>query len=128
MSMEKYSAEWKAAENKKHGGWTQKHGDEWKWHYIQYGTEYSKGSYPTKAAAVEENGHKQITVEIWGGFHNQMVPIRIKITDWWLDEGIGYVMQALSESTRKRVEKHMCGYTDCMCGYSHGWKIEKVQS
>jgi hypothetical protein len=80
------------------------------------------------AKKIKGNGHRQITVEIWGGFHNQMNPIRIKITDWWLNEGIGYVMQSLSESTRKRVEQHMCGHKECTCGYSHGWEIEEVKS
>ena len=53
--MKPYSKEWKEQEQKRIGGWPQKHGDSWKWHYIKYGTEYSRGSYLTKRAAVEEN-------------------------------------------------------------------------
>lgn len=52
---EKYSVEWKENENKTCGGWAQKHGEEWKWHYIQYGTEYSRGSYLTKKECEAEN-------------------------------------------------------------------------
>ena len=43
--MEKYSAEWKREQMSKSGGWAQKHepdrhGNGWRWHYIQHGTEY----------------------------------------------------------------------------------------
>ena len=53
--MEKFSVAWKEAENKQHGGWAQKHGDVWKWHYIANDTEYFRGSYLTKKEAEEAN-------------------------------------------------------------------------
>lgn len=53
--MEKYSVEWKNFMNERCGGWAQKHGDVWKWHYINHGTEYSKGEHFTKADCEKEN-------------------------------------------------------------------------
>ena len=55
--MEKYSKEWKDAVNKKHGGWAQYHQERkaWKWHFIQNGTEYSRGDYFTKKSCEAEN-------------------------------------------------------------------------
>jgi len=41
--------------NERCGGWAQKHGDVWKWHYINHGTEYSRGEYFTKADCEGEN-------------------------------------------------------------------------
>lgn len=38
--MKKYSIEWKEREMRKTGGWAQKDGDTWRWHYIKFGTEY----------------------------------------------------------------------------------------
>jgi hypothetical protein len=53
--MEKYSIEWKEAQNK-HGGWAQKHGEVWEWHYIRNGAEYAtRKQYPTKRVAIAEN-------------------------------------------------------------------------
>jgi hypothetical protein len=46
-NMEKYSKEWKY--NK--GVWTQKHGEMWKIHYIEYNTEYAHGKYFTRKDA-----------------------------------------------------------------------------
>ena len=48
--MKKYSKEWKEAQGK----WIQKHGDLYKIHYIEYGTEYSAGEYFTALAARED--------------------------------------------------------------------------
>jgi hypothetical protein len=53
--MKPYSKEWKEAQHKKCGGWAQKHGDVWKWHYIGYSTEYSRGEYLTKRDAAQTN-------------------------------------------------------------------------
>ena len=50
-----YSIEWKNKQNNKNGGWAQKHGDSWKWHYIANDTEYSRGEYLTKREAITEN-------------------------------------------------------------------------
>lgn len=52
--MERYSMEWKM----KQGAWVQDHKNEkwgrfYKLHYVQAGTEYSKGEYLTKAEADE---------------------------------------------------------------------------
>jgi len=60
--MEKYSIAWKEEQQRKHGGWAQKHDDDrwgfiWKWHYIQYGTEYSTGAYDLKRQC--EANHKR---------------------------------------------------------------------
>jgi hypothetical protein len=54
--MEKYGIAWKQEQNKKQGGWAQKHGDVWKWHYIQNDTEYSAGEYLTRKECENENG------------------------------------------------------------------------
>lgn len=40
MAHKKFSIEWKYAQANKKGGWAQKHGDFWHWHYIQYDTEF----------------------------------------------------------------------------------------
>ena len=69
---------------------------------------------------------KKITIEIWGGFHNQMTPIRVRVPEWAPDEGINYCLDCLSDSTRKRVMRHMCGHKDCLCGPHHGWQWEVV--
>lgn len=58
--MEKYSKEWKENEQKLHGGWAQDHidtnGDKiYKWHYIEYDTEYSTGQYYKKADCIKDN-------------------------------------------------------------------------
>lgn len=55
MNMEPYSIEWKMEQQKKNGGWPQKKGDIWEWHYIEYDTEYHKGCYFTKSEAIKEN-------------------------------------------------------------------------
>ena len=61
--MKKYSVEWKESQTEKYGGWAQDHnndkwGRHWKWHYIQYGTEYSAGEYFTKKECQSENKRK----------------------------------------------------------------------
>ena len=61
--MEKYSVEWKVDQNKKYGGWAQDHKNEkwgkyWKWHFIQYGTEYRTGFYGSKRECETENKKK----------------------------------------------------------------------
>ena len=73
--MEKYSVEWKVDQNKKYGGWAQDHKNEkwgkyWKWHFIQYGTEYRTGFYGSKRECETEN-KKKIEVQIggWGLIH-----------------------------------------------------------
>ena len=53
--MKKYSINWKKNQARNNGGWAQKHGDFWKWHYIEFDTEYRKGEYLTKKACEEEN-------------------------------------------------------------------------
>ena len=58
--MKKYSVEWKAAQQKKNGGWPQKHNSEkwghfWKWHYIRCDTEYSTGEHITRAECISGN-------------------------------------------------------------------------
>jgi hypothetical protein len=54
--MKKYSVEWKYAQQEKNGGWAQKHDDGWKFHRIQYDTEYVKpGAYRTKKECEQAN-------------------------------------------------------------------------
>lgn len=59
---EKYSIEWKNEQQKKHGGWAQKHlrngeTNYWYWHYLQYGTEYRLPDWHgTKKECERENG------------------------------------------------------------------------
>ena len=54
---EKYTVEWKNAQQKKRGGWAQKHGaQDWRWHYIEYDTEYTRsGSHITKSDCEKYN-------------------------------------------------------------------------
>ena len=66
--MKKYSIEWKNAR----GAWVQDHQSHdttgmpckvWRVHYIQYGTEYSKGEYGTKREALEAlHTHKAASI------------------------------------------------------------------
>ena len=69
-----------------------------------------------------KKGQKQY--EVWGGFHNQMEPIRV-----WADpdlvEANGFLC-ALSDKTADRVRRHMCGHDGCLCDVHHGWEIEEV--
>jgi len=54
--MEKYSLIWKKKQQMEKGGWAQKHNKGWKWHYIQYNTEYqSTQTYPDKKTCVSYN-------------------------------------------------------------------------
>jgi hypothetical protein len=51
--MKNYSAEWKHAQQEKHGGWAQKDEDSygeitWRWHYIANNIEYAIGNFWTK--------------------------------------------------------------------------------
>lgn len=67
---------------------------------------------------------------IWGGYHNQMRPITILIPRDFDMEYYGlsglfdWDCKAISERTKNRVRKHMCGNSDCICGMNHGWKYE----
>jgi hypothetical protein len=54
-------------------------------------------------------------VEIWGGFHNQMTPIRVRVPKDWTKREQG-IHEVVSEATYKRINRHLCGYKDCMCG------------
>jgi len=54
-------------------------------------------------------------VEIWGGFHNQTTPIRVRVPkDWTKREQDIY--EVVSEATYKRINRHLCGCKDCKCG------------
>lgn len=57
--MEKYSIKWKQEQQKKHGGWAQDNKEcgkkLWRWHYIQYDTEYRSRPYTSKKECTEEN-------------------------------------------------------------------------
>ena len=41
----KYSINWKYEQQDLKGGWAQKHGLGWAWHYIRYDVEYQMGRY-----------------------------------------------------------------------------------
>jgi len=69
---------------------------------------------------------KKVTIEIWGGFHNQLDPIRVKVPQFAADKGINCCLEHLSDRTRAKVRRHMCGIKDCMCGAHHGWEYEIV--
>ncbi len=59
-----------------------------------------------------------ISVEIYGGFHNQMQPVRIRPK---IDPRGGLI---ISNAVAKKVWRHMCGVHKCICGPHHGWIIE----
>jgi len=62
--MKKYSAEWKREQMNKAGGWAQKHepdrhGNRWRWHYIQHETECtSRQAFTTMRECAGANGHQ----------------------------------------------------------------------
>lgn len=64
-------------------------------------------------------------IEIWGGFHNQMTPIVVRVpADADLrEQGL---LNILSEDQTKRVQRHMCGIKGCLCGVHHGWKLRTL--
>lgn len=74
--------------------------------------------------------NQKIKIEIWGGYHNQMDPIRIMVDPAEYSEGLNYLMsgdaKSISKSTIKKVKRHMCGMSDCLCGVHHGWKSEII--
>lgn len=63
-------------------------------------------------------------IEIFGGFHNAY-PIIVKVpADFDLYQyGIESLLTcAVSNNTAKKIRKHMCGISGCMCGVN-GWQI-----
>jgi hypothetical protein len=54
MATKKYSKKWKENQTENHGGWAQKDGDVWKWHYIKRDCEYAIGSYFSKESCEDE--------------------------------------------------------------------------
>ena len=63
QKLEKYSAAWKKMQTSNNGGWAQKHVDCWRWHFIEYDTEYRAGKYFTKSDCCKGNkkgtGHER---------------------------------------------------------------------
>ena len=54
-------------------------------------------------------------VEISGGFHNQMVPIRVRVpVDYSPREQ--NIQDVITERTYKKINNHICGHDGCMCG------------
>ena len=71
------------------------------------------------------NDKKTKLVEIWGGFHNQMTPIRVRVpADYSRREQ--NIAEVVSESTYKRINRHLCGFKGCMCGGIQRATIEDV--
>jgi hypothetical protein len=54
---------------------------------------------------------KIIKVEVYGGFHNTMRVLNLNLKK---DEKNGGVI--ISKGQRAKIAKHICGYSDCMCG------------
>jgi len=54
---------------------------------------------------------KSVNIEIWGGFHNTMRVLRLRLKK---DEKNGGVI--ISKYQRARIAKHICGFSDCSCG------------
>ena len=74
------------------------------------------------------------TLEIWGGFHNVTIPIRVRVDadaiDYlrdYSDFGLaGVIQNYMSKAQQKKVMRHMCGVPGCLCGIHHGWKWSEV--
>lgn len=49
---------------------------------------------------------KKVKISLWGGFHN-VGEIRVMISDF---------EDVLSLNQYKRVQRHFCGMSDCLCG------------
>ena len=64
-------------------------------------------------------------VEIWGGFHNQMTPIRVRVPKDWTKREQS-IEDVVSEYTYKRINRHLCGCKDCMCGGIQRATIEDI--
>lgn len=64
-------------------------------------------------------------VEIWGGFHNQMNPIRIRVPFEWSKREQN-IEEVVSEATYKRIRRHLCGISGCTCGGIYRATIDEV--
>ena len=57
---------------------------------------------------------KMKLLEICGGFHDQMEPIRVRVpADYTIGDNLSYV---LSSRTQKKIHAHLCGIPSCGCG------------
>ena len=68
---------------------------------------------------------KYTKIEIWGGFHNQMTPVVVRVPSEAIENGmhIGDILHTvLSDGQRKKVNKHMCSSHGCWCSFNHGWQ------
>ena len=54
-------------------------------------------------------------IEIYGGFHNQVVPIRVRVPIDY-HRATHSLLEVLSVETYQRVNRHICGLKGCMCG------------
>lgn len=57
--------------------------------------------------------NQMVKVEIFGGFHNQMTPIRVMVPKDWKERNI---QDCVSERTMKKIQNHICGLSGCKCG------------
>lgn len=56
---------------------------------------------------------QMVKVEIFGGFHNQLTPIRVMVPTDWKERDI---QDCVSEKTMKKIQNHICGLRSCCCG------------
>jgi len=64
-------------------------------------------------------------VEIWGGFHNQMKTIRVRVPKDWTKREQN-LAEVVSESTYYRIQRHLCGISGCTCGGIQRATIDEV--
>lgn len=69
---------------------------------------------------------KLIRVEFWGGFHNQLNTITLRISkDSYYDHlnGDRSLFDAMSDAQYKKLDRHLCGIKGCQCPSASG-KVE----
>lgn len=62
---------------------------------------------------------KKVKISLWGGFHN-VGEIRVMISEKdyeCIKEGSANFEDVLSLNQYKRVQRHFCGMSDCLCGW-----------
>ena len=72
---------------------------------------------------------KTVLVDFWGGFHDQMRPITVRLNRDTCDGTYGGTpidaLHALPR-TEARVMRHLCGLQECTCGLHHNvqWAVQ----
>ena len=68
------------------------------------------------------------TITISGGFHHAS-DIRVRVDATQISSLTGKallwaILERLSPSQRKKIDRHMCGISGCTCGPEHGWQVD----